>query len=68
VLLNRAEDTYAEEEKPLPDEQAGFRKGRSPMEKTYLLREILYERTRLTKNEYIYMLCGYGICLSFHLA
>jgi hypothetical protein len=48
VLLNRAGDTYAEEEELLPDEQAGFRKGRSPMEQTYLLREILDERKRLT--------------------
>jgi hypothetical protein len=53
VLLNRAGDTYAEEEKLLPDEQAGFRKGRSPMEQTYLLREILDKRKRLKKSTFI---------------
>jgi hypothetical protein len=51
--LNRAGDTYAEEEELLPDEQAGFRKGRSPMEQTYLLREILDERKRLKKSTFI---------------
>jgi hypothetical protein len=29
ILLNRAGETYAEDEKLLPNEQAGFRKGRS---------------------------------------
>jgi hypothetical protein len=53
VHLNPAADTYAEEEELLPDEQAGFRKGRSPMEQTYLLRKILDERKRLKKSTFI---------------
>jgi hypothetical protein len=53
ILLNRAGDTYAEEVELLPDEQAGFRKGRSPMEQTYILRELLDKRKRRKKPTYI---------------
>jgi hypothetical protein len=53
ILLNRTGDTYAEDEELLPDEQAGFQKGRSPMEQTYILRELLDERKRRKKPTYI---------------
>jgi hypothetical protein len=54
IFLNRAGGTYAEDEELLPDEQAGFRKGRSLMEQTYILRKLLDERKRRTKPTYIY--------------
>lgn len=40
VLLGRL-DCYAEEAELFPEEQAGFRKGRSPLEQAYILRKIL---------------------------
>jgi hypothetical protein len=48
VLLGRL-DCYAEEAELFPEEQAGFRKGRSPLEQAYILREILDHRKRMKR-------------------
>ena len=49
VLLGRL-DCYAAASDLLPAEQAGFRKGFSPLEQTYILREILDSRKQLPKS------------------
>ena len=48
VMLTRL-DCYADESELFPDEQAGFRKGRSPLEQAYILREILDARKQIKK-------------------
>lgn len=48
VLLGRL-DCYSDAAMLFPEEQAGFRKGRSPIEQAYILREILDYRKRLDK-------------------
>jgi hypothetical protein len=49
VILGRL-DCYADESDLFPEEQAGFRKGRSPIEQAYILREILDYRKSLKKK------------------
>lgn len=49
VLLGRL-DCYALESDLFPEEQAGFRKGRSPIEQAYILREVLDYRKRLNRK------------------
>lgn len=46
VMLTRL-DCYADESELFPDEQVGFRKGRSPLEQAYILREILDARKQM---------------------
>jgi hypothetical protein len=40
IILKRL-NCYADEAELFPEEQAGFRKGRSPIEQAYILREVL---------------------------
>jgi hypothetical protein len=49
IILVRL-DCTANETHLFPDEQAGFRKGRSPIEQAYILREILDYRKGLKKQ------------------
>jgi hypothetical protein len=49
IILKRL-DCYADEAELFPEEQAGFRKGRSPIEQAYILREVLDYRKSLKKQ------------------
>ena len=49
VLLGRL-DCYSDQAALFTEEQAGFRKGRSPIEQAYILRELLDFRKRLNKR------------------
>jgi hypothetical protein len=49
IILKRL-DCYADEAELFPEEQAGFRKGRSPIEQAYVLREVLDYRKSLKKQ------------------
>jgi hypothetical protein len=58
LLLGRL-DCYAEEAELFSEEHAGFRKGRSPLEQAYILREILDLRKGMKK---LALFCALSTC------